>query len=88
MTPSPKIDDSTTLATDYADDRETIVGPTVRRKMHVSVNISMTPSQVDYLDEKRGGKNGTKTSVWIRQLIHSVYPDFPDMEEEDETGAN
>lgn len=81
MTPPPSttnIDDSTTLSTDYTVGGE----PTMisaRRKMHCSVNVSMTPDQVDYVDSVRGR---TKTSVWIRHVIQRVYPDFPDMEEE------
>lgn len=48
-----------------------------RRKMHTSVNVSMTPDQTDYIDSKCGNP---KTSVWIRRLIQQVYSDFPVME--------
>lgn len=90
--PLPPIDDPTKLSTDYtnmAGSETTVVGPQARRKMHCSVNVSMTPDQVDYVDAARGR---VKTSVWIRRVIQRVYPNFPDMEEEDgneaESGPN
>lgn len=84
MKHSPHIDDSTTLSTDYTiGEDQTTVGPS-RRKMHCSVNLSMTPNQVDYVDALRGR---VKTSVWMRRLIQRVYPDFPDMEDDDGASA-
>lgn len=45
------------------------------RKYHVSVNASMTPEQVMFIDKHR---NGLSTSEWLRQTVRSVYPEFPE----------
>lgn len=45
------------------------------RKYHVSVNSSMTPEQVEFIDRVKPPE--FSTSEWMRQTIRHRYPDFP-----------
>jgi hypothetical protein len=46
------------------------------RRYHVSVNVSMIPDEVKFIDANR--QTGLSRSEWIRQAIRMSYPDFPE----------
>jgi hypothetical protein len=68
---------TTSAAAAATTDTETAVEGNDRlRRYHVSVNVSMIPDEVRYIDANR--QTGLSRSEWIRQAIRMSYPDFPE----------